>query len=163
MGAAGLGSLQGVPGHWPLTAGATCAGGASIVKASCWPLPRGEVSPLDPLARARRGPGRRRRLAVGPAGRRAGRLCLDLPPGLASDLGEPHGLALELAGLILILEGQVSLTDALDMKIDKAAQEGIIFFPCASAPCKAALGCQIDSSEVSRCLNEELVKLPIAS
>jgi hypothetical protein len=27
MGAAGLGSLQGVPGHWPLTAGATCAGG----------------------------------------------------------------------------------------------------------------------------------------
>jgi hypothetical protein len=124
---------------------------------------KGEVSPLDPLARARRGPGRRRRLAVGPAGRRAGRLCLDLPPGLASDLGEPHGLALELAGLILILEGQVSLIDALDMKIDKAAQEGIIFFPCASAPCKAALGCQIDSSEVSRCLNEELVKLPIAS
>jgi hypothetical protein len=27
------------------------------------------------------------------------------------------------------LEGQVSLIDALDMKIDKAAQEGIIFFP----------------------------------
>jgi hypothetical protein len=48
MGAAGLGSLQGVPGYWPLTAGATCAGGASIVKASCWPLPRGEVSPSPP-------------------------------------------------------------------------------------------------------------------
>jgi hypothetical protein len=31
--------------------------------------------------------------------------------------------------LVLILEGQVSLTDALDLKIQKAAQEGIIFFP----------------------------------
>jgi len=31
----------------------------------------------------------------------------------------------------LVLEGQVSLVDALDMKIQKAAQEGIIFFPLA--------------------------------
>lgn len=31
--------------------------------------------------------------------------------------------------LALILEGQVSLIDALDMKTEKAAQEGIIFFP----------------------------------
>jgi hypothetical protein len=31
--------------------------------------------------------------------------------------------------LTLILEGHVSLTDALDLKIQKAAQEGIIFFP----------------------------------
>lgn len=31
--------------------------------------------------------------------------------------------------LALILEGHVSLTDALDLKIQKAAQEGIIFFP----------------------------------
>jgi hypothetical protein len=31
--------------------------------------------------------------------------------------------------LTLILEGQVSLADALDMKIQKAAQEGIIYFP----------------------------------
>lgn len=31
----------------------------------------------------------------------------------------------------LILEGQVSLVDALDIKIQKAAQEGIIFFPLA--------------------------------
>lgn len=31
--------------------------------------------------------------------------------------------------LTLILEGQVSLVDALDMKIQKAAQEGIIYFP----------------------------------
>ena len=30
--------------------------------------------------------------------------------------------------LTLILEGHVSLTDALDLKIQKAAQEGIIFF-----------------------------------
>jgi len=33
------------------------------------------------------------------------------------------------ADLILILEGQVSLIDALDTKINKAAREGIIFFP----------------------------------
>ncbi|HWP91337.1 MAG TPA: restriction endonuclease [Thermodesulfobacteriota bacterium] len=31
--------------------------------------------------------------------------------------------------LALILEGHVSLNDALDLKIQKAAQEGIIFFP----------------------------------
>jgi hypothetical protein len=31
--------------------------------------------------------------------------------------------------LALILEGHVSLTDSLDLKIQKAAQEGIIFFP----------------------------------
>jgi hypothetical protein len=33
--------------------------------------------------------------------------------------------------LTLILEGHVSLVDALDLKIQKAAQEGIIFFPLA--------------------------------
>lgn len=33
--------------------------------------------------------------------------------------------------LALILEGHVSLTDALDLKIQKAAQEGIISFPLA--------------------------------
>ena len=31
--------------------------------------------------------------------------------------------------LILILEGHISLTDALELKVQKAAQEGIIFFP----------------------------------
>lgn len=31
--------------------------------------------------------------------------------------------------LTLVLEGQVSLSDALDLKIQKAAQEGILFFP----------------------------------
>jgi len=31
--------------------------------------------------------------------------------------------------LTLILEGHVTLTDALDLKIQKAAQEGILFFP----------------------------------
>ena len=35
--------------------------------------------------------------------------------------------------LSLILEGRVSLTDALDMKIQKAAQEGIILFPLAQS------------------------------
>ncbi|MBC8554328.1 MAG: restriction endonuclease [Candidatus Brocadiales bacterium] len=35
------------------------------------------------------------------------------------------------ADLILILEGHVSLIDALELKIRKAAQEGIIFFPLA--------------------------------
>lgn len=35
--------------------------------------------------------------------------------------------------LLLILEGRVSLIDALDMKIQKAAQEGIIFFPLAQS------------------------------
>lgn len=34
--------------------------------------------------------------------------------------------------LALILEGHVSLTDALDLKIQKAAQEGIIYFPLAA-------------------------------
>jgi hypothetical protein len=33
--------------------------------------------------------------------------------------------------LALVLEGQVSLIDALELKIQKAAQEGIIFFPLA--------------------------------
>lgn len=33
--------------------------------------------------------------------------------------------------LMLVLEGHVSLSDALDLKIQKAAQEGIIFFPLA--------------------------------
>lgn len=33
--------------------------------------------------------------------------------------------------LVLILEGHMSLSDALDLKIQKAAQEGIIYFPLA--------------------------------
>ena len=33
--------------------------------------------------------------------------------------------------LALILEGQLSLVDALDMKVQKAAQQGIVFFPLA--------------------------------
>lgn len=33
--------------------------------------------------------------------------------------------------LILVLEGQISLVDALELKIQKAAQEGIIYFPLA--------------------------------
>jgi len=33
--------------------------------------------------------------------------------------------------LILILEGRISLEDALELKIRKAAQEGIVFFPLA--------------------------------
>ena len=33
------------------------------------------------------------------------------------------------ADLALVLEGQVSLPDALDMKVQKAAQEGIVFLP----------------------------------
>lgn len=33
--------------------------------------------------------------------------------------------------IALILEGHVSLIDALDMKVQKAAQEGIIYFPIA--------------------------------
>ncbi len=35
--------------------------------------------------------------------------------------------------LLLILEGRVSLIDALDIKIQKAAQEGIILFPLAES------------------------------
>lgn len=31
--------------------------------------------------------------------------------------------------LVLILEGHISLTDALDLKVQKAAQEGIIYYP----------------------------------
>lgn len=38
-------------------------------------------------------------------------------------------LLMDGADLSLILEGHVSLTDGLDFKIQKAAQEGIIFFP----------------------------------
>ncbi len=37
-------------------------------------------------------------------------------------------LLMDGADLALILEGQVSLTDALYMKARKAAQEGVIFF-----------------------------------
>lgn len=35
--------------------------------------------------------------------------------------------------LALVLEGHVSLTDALDRKVQKAAQEGIIFLPLAQS------------------------------
>ncbi len=35
------------------------------------------------------------------------------------------------ADLTLILEGHLSLTDALDLKVQKAAQEGVIYFPLA--------------------------------
>jgi hypothetical protein len=40
-----------------------------------------------------------------------------------------HIVLVDGSDLTLILEGQVSLADALDLKIQKAAQEGIIFFP----------------------------------
>ncbi len=35
------------------------------------------------------------------------------------------------ADLMLILEGHIPLTDALDLKVQKAAQEGMIYFPLA--------------------------------
>lgn len=38
-------------------------------------------------------------------------------------------LVMDGEDLSLILEGQISLTDALELKIRKAAQEGIIYFP----------------------------------
>jgi hypothetical protein len=46
--------------------------------------------------------------------------------GLSSNI-----VLMDGADLSLILEGHVSLWDALDMKIQKAAQEGIIYFPLA--------------------------------
>jgi len=38
-------------------------------------------------------------------------------------------LLMDGSDLMLILEGRISLIDALDMKTQKAAQEGIVFFP----------------------------------
>ena len=50
----------------------------------------------------------------------------DFNRGVASNI-----VLMDGQDIALILEGQVSLTDALDMKIQKAAQEGIVYFPLA--------------------------------
>jgi hypothetical protein len=51
---------------------------------------------------------------------------LEFTRGVSSNI-----VLLDGQDLTLILEGHVSLGDALDLKIQKAAQEGIIFFPLA--------------------------------
>jgi len=48
----------------------------------------------------------------------------DFTRGLSSNI-----VLMDGADLSLVLEGHISLIDALDMKIQKAAQEGIIYFP----------------------------------
>jgi hypothetical protein len=48
----------------------------------------------------------------------------ELAKGTSSNL-----ILVDGSDIILILEGQISLIDALDIKIDKAAQEGIVYFP----------------------------------
>ena len=40
-----------------------------------------------------------------------------------------NNVLMDGSDLSLILEGQVTLVDALELKTSKAAQEGIIFFP----------------------------------
>lgn len=52
---------------------------------------------------------------------------LDFTRGVNANLILMDGLE-----ITLILEGRISLTDALDLKIQKAAQEGIILFPLNS-------------------------------
>jgi hypothetical protein len=49
---------------------------------------------------------------------------LEFTRGISSNI-----ILMDGSDLILILEGHVSLIDAIDLKIQKAAQEGIIFFP----------------------------------
>ncbi len=51
----------------------------------------------------------------------------ELPKGV----GHTNLILLDGADLALILEGRVSLIDALDLKIGMAAQEGVIFCPLA--------------------------------
>lgn len=51
---------------------------------------------------------------------------LEFTRGVSSNIVLMDGMDLSL-----ILEGHISLVDALDLKIQKAAQEGIIFFPLA--------------------------------
>ena len=46
--------------------------------------------------------------------------------GISSNL-----ILMDGSDINLILEGQISLIDALEMKTEKAAQEGIIYFPLA--------------------------------
>lgn len=56
-------------------------------------------------------------------------------PEVVADLARgPSNNIMLMCGhdLTLILEGQVSLRDALDLKIDKAAQEGIIYYPVSA-------------------------------
>lgn len=45
------------------------------------------------------------------------------------EAGPANLILMDGEDLALILEGQVSLVDALQAKVDKAAQEGIVFFP----------------------------------
>jgi hypothetical protein len=47
------------------------------------------------------------------------------------EAGSANLLLVDGYDLSLILEGRVSLTDALQAKIDRAAQEGIVYFPLA--------------------------------
>jgi len=51
---------------------------------------------------------------------------LEFTRGVSSNI-----ILMDGSDLILILEGHVSLIDALELKTQKAAQEGIIFFPLA--------------------------------
>jgi hypothetical protein len=51
---------------------------------------------------------------------------LEFTRGVSSNI-----VLMDGSDLSLILEGHVSLVDALDLKIQKAAQEGIIYFPLA--------------------------------
>lgn len=51
-------------------------------------------------------------------------IVLELTRGATSNI-----VLIDGSDLALILEGHVSLTDALDLKIQKAAQEGILLFP----------------------------------
>jgi hypothetical protein len=51
---------------------------------------------------------------------------LEFTRGISSSI-----ILMDGSDLALILEGQVSLVDALDMKIQKAAQEGIVYFALA--------------------------------
>lgn len=54
------------------------------------------------------------------------RSCYELTRGTSSNI-----VLMDGQDLMLILEGHVSLDDGLDLKIRKAAQEGIIYFPLA--------------------------------
>jgi hypothetical protein len=51
---------------------------------------------------------------------------MEFTRGISSNL-----ILMDGSDINLILEGQISLVDALEMKIEKAAQEGIIYFPLA--------------------------------
>jgi hypothetical protein len=51
---------------------------------------------------------------------------LEFTRGVSSNI-----ILMDGSDLSLILEGHISLVDALDLKIEKAAQEGLIYFPLA--------------------------------